>query len=581
MTTDWRSRAIDLTTAEKSSGKDWKSRAIDVESASFDNGEEKEEETIVKNVKETLPQFTKEAAISTLGTYGDLLGLVGIKPDEERQRKKSEQEFEILQRMEQPGYKPTYADLYNLTDDPYAPEPIFPPTTEGLRTAAEAIGVPGEPQTPAGKAAARSGSLYGAGLAFGQVNPLPSLAAGTIGQASEELGADPLIQSGLEIATLLISGGKSGKPLSSSNKEVQKKIKDLRNLGYSEQDITLAINSGKKRIASLASKGKQTESAFESFSKNSDKIVDDILNSSILGAEQGTKKVHQLASDAYGEMIKDSSKIRIKDAKPFEDSIKRVYDHLQDTLGTNPEASGFLKRLESAKEAALNNPSGKQMVNFYKELGNMGKWTGRQERDRLISEVRNGIKDTFKAQGKEGQEFLTKFEQANAGIKKAYDAEDLMDLIGKTRSPEASNYKKLDKILSNSENMKLAEDVLGNTQAKNLKLISKTGSEISDFDKSWKKATKGLISKGAEGAFVFAFWKNVAEGNMEGAAKVALTYGGKRAGQKVLEKTLRDPKYQNLLIKGIHAIKSESPKLFNSANEAIRKYHQDNIQESS
>ncbi len=50
---------------------------------------------------------------------------------------------------------------------------------------------------------------------------------------------------------------------------------------------------------------------------------------------------------------------------------------------------------------------------------------------------------------------------------------------------------------------------------------------------------------------------------------------GAAAVRKLAEKSLTDPKFQNLLIRGLHAIKKGSPSLMKSAEKSMEKYLED------
>lgn len=522
-------------------------------------------------------QGTKETLIGAGGAYGDLLELVGAGGQSEADKQRNSSDFDILQRMEQPGYKPNYADISSLTEDSSLPAARWLPTSNDLRTVNEAIGGPGEPETPQGKYAARSGKIYGQGLAFGQVNPTPAVLAGSAGQAVEDLGGGPLLQGAAEIATLIATQGK-GIPLTSAKKDVKEKIKALRELGYSDQDITLAINAAHKnsRKAQIASKGAKTEQAFEDFSSNSDKIVGDILAGEIAGFEKGSKHVHQMASDAYGQVAKEAADITITNSRPFLDASKKVVDQLENTLGKNPEAKEFIKRISEAAIDSTQYPSAEKMMNFYQELNSMGKWLGRSKKDRLISQVKDGIKESFKSEGKQGKELAEKFEKANKGIQKAYKAEEVSDLIQKVTGQDGIDYKKFRKLFDNEDNVAVFKDVLGSKQTDNLKLISNTAKDIKDFDKGWKAAnafkvgTAGDIGRGALASYY------IFHGDWEGLATVLATKAGTTSVRKLAEKSLSDPKFQNILIKGLHAVKTSSPQTMKSARESLNKYLDDN-----
>jgi len=525
--------------------------------------------------KDVLKQGTKETLIGLGGTYGDLAELIGLNAESPAQEARSGREFDILEKMKKEDYQPSYSDIASLTEDSDIPSFSKLPTSESLRDINEKIGGPGEAETNQGKYAGRIGKLTGAGLAFGQVNPIPAILSGTAGQAVEEGGYGPLAQTAAEIVTLLATQGKS-KPtqVSSLKKEVQSKISDLRKLGYTEEDITLAINAANKggNASKIASKGSSTEKAFEDFAEHSDQIVKDILSSEIPGIESGTQKIHQLSSDTYGEVAKEASKLTITNSKPFLDASKKVVDQLQNTLGKNPEAQAFIKRISEAAIDSTQFPSAESFMNFYKELNAMGNWLGRSQKDRLINQVKNGIKDTFKGQGKAGKELAEKFEKANQGIRKAYRAEEVHDLIQKATTQKGIDYKKINKLYDNPENVQLFEEVLGKSATKNIKMISNVNKEIKDFDKAWKIVNNFSVGTGLDIGRGIASSYYIYQGDWEGLAAVLGTKIGTAGIKKLAEKSLTDPKMQNLLIRGLHAIKISSPKTFKSADEAMKKY---------
>lgn len=523
---------------------------------------------------DVVKQGLKETLIGAGGAYGDLLELAGLQGGKiSGQEDRNIQEYDVLTKLQDPTYEITPQDISDLESDE-GPPSFYLPSSKDLRGINDTIGGPGEPETDPGKYAARSGKLYGAGLAFGQTNPIPAISAGVVGQGIEDLGGGPLLQGAGEILTILATQGKSGAALSSSKKQIQDKIDNLRKLGYTEQDITLAINSAHKNSnrARIASKGQKVEDAFEDFSKHSDDIVGDILTKEIPGIEQGIKNVHQMASDVYGQVAQEAASLTITNSKPFLDASKKVIDHLQNTLGKNPEAKEFIKRISEAAMDATQFPSADKFMNFYKELNSMGNWLGRNQKDRLITEVKNGIKDTFRAQGPKGKELASKFEKANQGIQKAYKAEEAFDLLQKASNVDGYDYKKMSKLFDKQENVDIFKGALGTQQTKNLELISKTGKEIKDFDKSWKKVNNFSIGTGADiirGA-VGSYY--LYKGDWEGLAKVAATKIGSQGIKYLAQESLTNPKFQNLLIKGLHAIKSGSAQSMKSVNESMNKF---------
>lgn len=522
-----------------------------------------------KSIKEAVQQGAKNLLIGAGGAYGDLLDLVGFNKPNELEDVKNRREFATLKKMDQPGYKPSLADIHSLSDEGISPGASRLSTSSDLEKISDALGGPGQPETVAGRTAERTGRIAGAGAAFGALNPVPAVAAGALGQTAEELGGGPLVQAAAEIVGLIGSHRLSGKPLVGSAKaDVQEKIQALRDLGYTEEQITLAVNSANKKAAQGASKGFKTEQALTDFAEHSEDLVGNILRSEVPGIERGTQHVHQMASDAYGKVAEEASKIRIPNSTPFINSATDVVKQLRKNLGKTPDAESFLNRLHDAVIASTNNPTAESYMNFYKELNKAGQWLGRSDKDRLLTHVKNGIKDTFKSEGPQGKALAEKFEKVNAGIRKAYQAEEVSNIIQKATTQDGMDFKKLYKAFDNPENVEVMQDVLGKQQAKNLNLIAKTGKEIKDFDKAWK----GTSSKIIDAARLATGVKFLYDGNYEGLALVGLSKLGPEISGRLREKMLTDPKYQNLVIRGLHAIKTESPRSLQSVNHAMQKY---------
>ncbi len=61
----------------------------------------------------------------------------------------------------------------------------------------------------------------------------------------------------------------------------------------------------------------------------------------------------------------------------------------------------------------------------------------------------------------------------------------------------------------------------------------------------------------------------VYSGNWVGLAAMK---GMEAVARKLSEKALTDPKLQNIIVRGLHAVKNESPRSLTSANEALQKY---------
>lgn len=533
----------------------------------------RENPTFKEGAKDYAKQFAKEGLIGLGGTWGDLAELASLPQGEiPGQREKNQREFDTLEKMKQPGYEPSIYDIAMLTDDSDGPGPWTLPTSKSLREFNDLVGGPGEAETSWGKLGGRQGKLVGSGVATGQLNPVPGLVAGAVGQGLEELGVGETGQMIGEIVTLLLTPSASKGQLGErAAKEVKDKINKLRQLGYTDEQITLAINSASKgkKAGVKASKGAKTEKAFEEFGEKSADLVSDILQTEIPGIERGTKHVHQLASDFYGQVAREGANLVIKDSTPFINSATKVVKELRQNLGNNPEAAPFLNRLYDAVVASTQQPTARNFMEFYKELNKMGNWLDRSSKDRLITMVKEGIKDTFKSEGAAGKKFAQRFEEANAGIRKAYKAEEVHNLLQKTVTQDGTDFKKMYKLFDKPDNVHLFEEVLGKTQANNLQQIAKTAKEVKDFDKAWKATS--LITGTAT-----SMASNAAYLLYSGNWPALIASKGLEAGaRKLSEKALTDPRFQNLMIRGLHAIKNNSPRTFRSALDAMQEYLDD------
>jgi hypothetical protein len=523
-----------------------------------------------ETIKDVAKQGVKEFLIGLGGTYGDLTELAGVRKQSKEQEEKNVREFQTLQKMEQPGYEPSFLDFMSISsDDEFVPASQRLPSSEDLREISKGFGGPGEAETAAGRYAGRFGKLYGSGLALGQASPTSAFLGSLAGQTAEELGAGPLTQAAAEIAGMLASPQGGIKKLVGSNKkEVSNLINQLRELGYSEQDITLAINRSSKgrKFGIKASKSESTEQAFENFAKHSDVVVKDILQTQIPGYEKGVKHVHQMASDAYGKVAQDATKLGIKNLDPFFNTVDNTIKEANKLIGHNAEAKSFIKELTQHMFDVIDNPSADKMIDFYQKLNGIGKWVGRNQKDRIITNVKNSIKDTFKAEGKQGQALAENFEKVNAGIQQAYRAERVSKIMRKANTQNGFDYKALSKKFDDTDTVALFQDVLGKKQADNLQMIAKTGREVKDFDKSYKAASLLTDSPIALGSNIgYQLYTG-------GWGPLSVIKGMEGISRKLAEKSLTDPNFQNLLIRGLHAIKVESPKLLASANAAMQKY---------
>ncbi len=185
--------------------------------------------------------------ISGIGSYGDILDLLGIQskeilPGEEAKRGR---EFEVLEKLKNKEV-PSVGELEELTDDDVLPRYSRLATSHDVSEFAHELGTP-RAKSAAGRYAERIGRLTGTSLVTGGVGLKAPVAAGLAGQFLEENGYPPWAQAAAEILISLRMAPKSTKNITSKSPEVEETISNLRKAGYSEKDITLAKNSLEER----------------------------------------------------------------------------------------------------------------------------------------------------------------------------------------------------------------------------------------------------------------------------------------------------------------------------------------------
>jgi hypothetical protein len=553
----------------------------------FQEPEESVRERIRRGYKDVAQQSAVGGASGLLGSYGNIAQLIGVNPEEgyinPGEKAQYGLEADILEKMKQPGYKPSISDIYALSDEDITPRFSRLPTSSTISQTIEELGGPGEATTPEGRIARRSSEIYGGGLSMGVGGIVPALVGGTAGEAAQSLGAGPVGQTVAEIIGILASQGRNaGSALTSRIPEVESRIQSLRKLGYSDRDILQAVNA-QKATSNRVKSAKATSASEKGFNEalaKSEGLFEETLERLFPGIEKGTEHLHQVASDAYGQVARDAKNVRISNPARFQKTIDNVQQRLQNTLGNNPEAQPFLKRLEEASIAASARPNADTYINFYKELNKLGKWMNPKEKEILITHVKNGIKSSFRNSGPEGKYISEQFERVNKGIQRAYQAEDVMDLLNRGMTQEGRDWKKTLKLFDKQTTWDTLETGLGKQQAKNIHQIAKVGKDVGDFQKALgSKAGKKLIEKGGVGigalGVLWSLWThNPKYATLALGTKVAAT-GAKSAYQRLQTRLLTDPKFQNITLRTMEAVKNDHPRALIRALQDFEKYSED------
>lgn len=521
--------------------------------------------------------FGKQAAqgigIGALGTYGDILDLLGLQAKEilPGEKAKYSREFDVLEKIDR-GEVPSVGELMMLSDDDDIPRFSRLPSSKDVEELGGMLGLISEPKSAAGRYGKKIGKLGGAGLSFGATAVAAPIVAGTAGQVLEDMGAPPWAQAVAEIIATLKLSPKSAASVSSKSQEVEQVLKDLRKAGYAEKDITLAKSALEERklLKKYASLTPEAENAIVKGVKNSEELLKEQIKKGLPGyAEGGLPYLEKQASNVYQTMEELATSIPIKNKEPVKKSIQSAIDYLEKypLLDEQKKFIEFLKdgltKLDKADTAEF-------FTGFYRNLGKAGNWGDPKQKEHLLGLVKEGIKKTFQESGPESAKFGKYFEATNEAWKKWLNARDLMQTIEKAQNVDGTNFKKLASILNDPQNHELAKKVLTPEVTHNIKSITEGAQAIESLLKQIPKSDKSIQSlKILEGL------RSLFTGDYRPLAAIITLEGAKRLATSLLI----DPEKQNMMKRIITAAKNNSPQQAGILAQELIKTHSSQAKE--
>lgn len=497
---------------------------------------------LVQNVKEIPKQLASGALQGATGTYGDILDLFGLQPKKMLPGERAYYEAESKA-------SPQQLALMSDADEP-VPRVSRLPSSSQVKQDIQAVGGPGLPETVSGRYAERIGKLVGGGASLGVPQAALSATAGAVGQTAEELGAPPWVQAALEIGTFL-KGSKSKTPLTSDTPAIKQQLKKLEDLGFSQEDLTLAKNALEDRgwLKKTSKMTSQAESRFKQTLSNMESKIDDVIGESFPGIKQeGVEPFRKGAEELFDSLDEIAKNVVIEKPHAFFKSIDKAVESLRGTLANTPQEKEVINILKEAKSAAQPGRGADVYTRFYKGLNQIGKWGTPKEREHVFTVVKDAIKQTFRDNGPEGKRLAATLEDANKSWIKYLRAQDVSDLLAKASTDDGMNIVKLGKLLQTPSNYRDLSNAVGKTSADNIRKIADASSSVKDLE----KAVKGGLGKEALGVGkTFAIAKAMLTGDITGLK----AYVGADILGKVATKMLTEPKYQNINLKLIEAIK--------------------------
>ena len=290
---------------------------------------------------------------------------------------RTQTEFDILEKLQEPGYKPSLAELMQLTDDPIMAGLRGLPTSEEIGTVLEAVGIDQEPKTAPGRIAARGLESLGELAAFAPKSPqwmLAALLGGTGGQIVRELGGPEKLAKALDISASLTPAGKG----------IVKGVKGLRKI----PEVTKAGITKLKGITKIPTKVKEVSQ--KKFIKARQLLKKDI-------SEKITKMTDEKLP--FSKLVKGDNEIWNK----FENAFDMVRKEAQTIEKTEPAGRKFFqgieKAIQEAKDVAVPSDATKAYVRelrmFRKNLG--AKELDAAQWEKQYREINKGIKNLSKS----------------------------------------------------------------------------------------------------------------------------------------------------------------------------------------
>ncbi len=513
---------------------------------------------IVPNISDISAQGLKGATKGFLGAYGNILDLAGLHRKEEapgaqaiRKLEHGASDVELAALSESEDILPRYTSL---------------PTSQEIGKGIESLGGPGKAKTIGGRFASRIGEFVGGGAAIGAPQAKLAASAGTVGQSLEELGAPKWLQAVGEIATFL-KGSRAKTPIQSTSEEVGTELDRLRKLGYSDEDLTLAKNALENRgwFKKTSKLTADAENRFKTAMKNSEEHVSDILEQSFPGIKtEGPSGIRAASEELFGSLDDLAKQVVIENPGSFVKNADKAIERLKTTLANTPQEKEVIGILEAARDAAVDGRSADVYTRFYRGLNQIGKWGNPKEREHVFTLVKDAIKQTFRDQGPEGKKLANVLEEANKSWIKYLNAEDVSEMLAKVTTEEGVNFSKLARSLDNPNNLKTVEKALGKESASNMKKIADTASSMKNLE---KQMLGGQVKQALGSSKLAALAYSIVTGNMA-AVK---SYIGLVAAGNLATKLLTEPKYQNLRLKALNAVRDQNWNLLKVTSESVKK----------
>jgi hypothetical protein len=349
---------------EDSSGDIFDSISLEASEPEKSNISKINDSLTTKKIASGAGQFGKSALTGALGTYGDILNLIGLSP-----KKSTTPGQEALYKAE---FEASEKDLPFLQDEDILPRYSKLPTTEEVASHIDSE----EPSSRAERYIQRAGRAVGSGATLGgSIGTLGQLArVSTIGQTAKEMGAPEWVASTLELGSLF--GLKALAKSIPDQKKLKKFIEYSRDKGLTEEEISGLIK-GERRLKAL---GK--------LSKKSGK------------SERLLRSIDEKAGGAYDSLKNEASSLPSLSAEQsggLADKFEDVLKELRDTVKPSPDKQSAINFIEESYKNLVNQGSSpSKLINFYQDINSAVNWRAIKGGKKMLARLKDPIKETLR-----------------------------------------------------------------------------------------------------------------------------------------------------------------------------------------
>lgn len=261
--------------------------------------------------------------------------------------------------------------------------------------------------------------------------------------------------------------------------------------------------------------------------------------------------------------VKSEAISNLKEALGVENLNKSEFQKIEKIIRKNNLTE---KELEQVKGILKKEPlKSDRFINFYQELNLKGKWEDPRAREMAIKGTNEAIVKALRKEGKDGKLLADQFEQANNVYSKYANAEEVGSILNKATVEGKLNYKKLNKLLDDTEEFAILEEHIGKNSVKILKNITEYGKNIQGLEAKLNKTSK--ILPYAVGSLI---------GSVIGLnPKAMLTSLGLASGANAVRnlssKIITDPEYQKLTLRMMKTINRINKEPLSTAVKALSK----------